>query len=351
MKAGGSHAERCLTFDLVADLPALPDGLTAAPITAADVTEAATLLAAAESVDDTGEHWSADDLTEWWVNDLVDLRRDSLAVRRTDGELVAWAVVLALPTFRDAFRIVLEARVHPAWRHRGIGRVLLAWQLERGSAVHAERHPGSPAVLVVPAYTSMTALEGLLRRAGLLEERWYFAMQRPLTALPSVPVVEEAELVPFSWDRDDEVRRAHNAAFTEHHGSAERDETTWRTLYTGQRAFRPELSALAVAGGAVVAYSLAYVFDADTAANGYETVDLGQIGVLPVARGRGLARATITTVLRAAAQRGVREASLQVDSANVTGALALYEGLGFTRRRTSIAWELPLSPVGTERLQ
>jgi mycothiol synthase len=335
----------------VADLPALPDGLTVRPLAADDVAAASALLEAAEEHDDTGEHWSPDDLTEWWVNDLLDLGRDSLAVTAPDGGLVAWATVLALPTFRDAFRITLEARVHPAWRDRGIGRALLAWQLARGREVHAERQPGFPAVLAVGVYTSMSSLEALVRRAGLTEERWYFVMERPLTDLPASVVVEGVELVPFGWDRNDEVRRAHNAAFTEHHGSAERDETTWQTLFTGQRGFRPGLSSLAVADGAVVAYTLAYVFEADTAANGYETVDLGQIGVLPSARGRGLAKATIAAVLRAAAERGFRAAALQVDSGNVTGALALYEGLGFTRRRTQVQWALLLPPVGAHGAQ
>ncbi|WP_241037135.1 GNAT family N-acetyltransferase [Blastococcus litoris] len=332
----------------MADLPALPDGLTVRPLTADDVVQAAAMLEEAEKSDDTGEHWSPDDLTEWWVNDLFDLERDSLAVTSPDGELVAWATVLALPDFRDAFRITLEARVHPAWRERGIGRALLAWQLQRGREVHAERHPEAPAVLAVEVYTSMPALEGLARRAGLTEERWYFVMERPLTDLPAVPAVPGVELVPFGWDRDEEVRRAHNAAFTEHHGSAERDRATWQTLFTGQRGFRPELSSLAVADGAVVAYSLAYVFEADTAANGYETVDLGQIGVLPSARGRGLAKATIASVLHAAAGRGFRAAALSVDSENVTGALALYEGLGFARRRTQIQWALELPPLGAD---
>ncbi len=335
----------------MADLTARPEGLTVRPLTADDVADAAALLAAAEEHDDTGEHWSPDDLTEWWVNDLFDLERDSVAVTSPDGGLVAWATVLALPTFRDALRIMLEGRVHPAWRDRGIGRSLLAWQLGRGREVHAERHPGSPAVLAAEVHTSMSSLEGLVRRAGLTQERWYFVMERPLTDLPVVRVPEGYTLEPFSWDRDDEVRRAHNAAFTQHHGSAERDGTTWRTLFTGQRGFRPELSSLALAGNAVVAYSLGYVFEADTAANGYRTVDLGQIGVLPSARGRGLAKATIASVLHAAAQRGLRAATLQVDSGNVTGALGLYEGLGFTRRRTQITWALLLPPVEVDRRQ
>ena len=109
----------------MADLPALPDGLTVRPLRADDVTDAAALLEAAERVDDTGEHWSPEDLAEWWVNDLFDLERDSLVVRSAAGDLVAWATVLALPDFREAFRITLEARVHPDWRGAGLGARML----------------------------------------------------------------------------------------------------------------------------------------------------------------------------------------------------------------------------------
>lgn len=332
----------------MADLPALPAGLSVAPITPADVADAAELLAAAEAADDTGEHWNAEDLAEWWVNDLVDLRRDSLAVRAADGTLVAWATVLALPTFRGAVRVDLEARVHPAWRGRAVGRALLAWQLARGQEVHEERHPGSPAVLAVAAPTTMPGLEGLLRRAGLRQERWYFSMERPLTEPVDAPVVEGLDLVPFAWERDEEVRQAHNVAFTEHHGSAERDATTWRTLFTGQRSFRPDLSVLAVADGAVVGYALAYVYEADSRATGYDEVHLGQIGVLPPFRGRGVASAVIAAVLRAAADDGCRQAGLEVDSANVTGAVGVYERLGFRTARTRTSWSraLPAVPHG-----
>jgi mycothiol synthase len=329
----------------VPDLPLLADGLTTRPLTPDDVDAVAALLAAAEPVDDTGEHWSAEDLTEFWVNDLVDLTRDGVAACTADGTVVGWATAIAPPGFRGQFRVALEGRVLPDRRGRGIGRALLGWQLDRGAQVHTERHPEAPAALTVAAFTTMPSLEALLRRAGLQRSRWYFRMQRSLADLPDVPSIDGVELVPFSWERDDEVRRAHNAAFTEHHGSSERDELTWRTWFTGQRAFRPDLSVLALADGAVVAYVLAYVFESDTAATGVQETDFGQIGVLPHARGRGLAKAAIAAALRIAAERDCRRAGLQVDSENVTGALGLYEGLGFTARRTQVSWSLTLPPV------
>ena len=107
------------------------------------------------------------------------------------------------------------------------------------------------------------------------------------------------DLVPFTWDRDDEVRRAHNAAFTRHHGSSERDPEAWQcAVHRAARLPPRPVRASPLEDGAVVGYVLAYVYEADTAARGTREVVLGQIGVLPPARGRGVAGALIAEVLR-----------------------------------------------------
>jgi ribosomal protein S18 acetylase RimI-like enzyme len=264
--------------------------------------------------------------------------------------LVGYATVIAPPSFRDALAVYLEGRVRPDVRDRGIGRALLAWQLDRGRVLHAERHPEAPGALTVDVPDGMPALEGLARRAGLTADRWYREMRRPLSDLPATRQLPGLDVVPFSWDRDDEVRRAHNASFTRHHGSSEHSPEAWTSLFTGRRGFRPDLSRLAVADGAVVGYVLAYVSEADTAARGSREVDLGQIGVLPAARGRGVATGLIVEVLHAAAQQDCRTAGLGVDTENVTGALRLYEGLGFRPVRTQVSWTLDLPPSAERRV-
>jgi mycothiol synthase len=323
----------------------LPAGLVLRPMRPDDVPAVAELLTAAEAIDDTGVQESAEDLTGFWVNELVDLDQDSRLVTTADGEVVGYATAIAPPTFRDAYGVHLEGRVRPDWRGRGIGRALLAWQLERGTQVHAQRHPEAPARLTVTAYTSMPDLAALLRRAGLVEARWFFHMSRPLTDLPEPRTVDGVQLVSFSWDRDDEVRRAHNAAFTEHYGSSERDVASWQVMFTGERSFRPDLSVLALEDGEVAGYALAYVSEATAAATGSRESYFGQIGVVPAARGRGLSKAVIIEALHAAAAHDCQTAGLEVDSENVTGALGLYESLGFTMHRTQVSWSHRIDPL------
>ncbi len=324
---------------------ALPEGFTARPMHLDDIAVLADLITAAEAVDDTGVHESPEDLAGWWVNELVDLDLDTRVVLTGEGRVVGFATTLAPPTFRDAYGVHLEGCVHPDWRGRGIGRTLLAWQLERGAQLHAERHPEAPARLTATVYTTMSSFEALLRRAGLEQVRWFFHMERTLTDLPPLREVDGVDLVPFTWDRDDDVRRAHNAAFTEHYGSSERDVASWQVMFTGQRSFRPDLSVLAVVGGAVVGYALSYVSEATAEATGVRESYFGQIGVVPAARGRGLSKAVIIEALHAAAAADCQTAGLEVDSENVSGALGLYESLGFSTHRTQVSWSQHLDPL------
>src|SRR4051794_41357786 len=109
-----------------------------------DVDAIVVLETAAEPVDDTGQHDSAEDLTAWFVNDLVDLQRDTRVVLDGD-ELVGWASAIAPPTFRDAYGVHLEGRVHPDWRGRGVGPGPPGSPLRGGPPTHPARAPPAPA--------------------------------------------------------------------------------------------------------------------------------------------------------------------------------------------------------------
>lgn len=322
------------------ELPDLPAGLTARPLRADDIDAIVGLLAAAEPLDDTGENENADDLTEWFINERLDLAHDSCVVEDAGGGVAAWSTVMDLGNHRDEYALRLDGRVHPAWRGRGIGRALLGWQVVRSAELHRARHPEMGGRFAVGVTAPHRALERLVVRAGFEPVQHYWQMQRPMAGLPAARTVDGVDLVPYDWARDDEVRRTHNLAFVDHFGTAERDAYAWQTWFTGQRAFRPDVSRVALADGAVAGYALVYEHEADTEATGLREAYLGQIGVLPAFRGRGVASAAITAALHAAAADGFDRAGLTVDSNNTTGALRLYEALGFSETRRETVWAL-----------
>jgi ribosomal protein S18 acetylase RimI-like enzyme len=55
-----------------------------------------------------------------------------------------------------------------------------------------------------------------------------------------------------------------------------------------------------------------------------------------------VASALIVRALHGLRDRGIAEAALGVDAQNPTGALRLYEGLGFRRLRTGVCYAKPL---------
>jgi ribosomal protein S18 acetylase RimI-like enzyme len=59
-------------------------------------------------------------------------------------------------------------------------------------------------------------------------------------------------------------------------------------------------------------------------------------------RRRGLARALIARSLAALRERGMTSAILGVDADNPTGALGLYEGIGFAVESRYTAWRKPM---------
>ncbi|MNI73700.1 Acetyltransferase (GNAT) family protein [compost metagenome] len=56
-------------------------------------------------------------------------------------------------------------------------------------------------------------------------------------------------------------------------------------------------------------------------------------------RGRGIAQALLADAMQRYASAGMDVASLDVDSANPTGALELYLGMGYTPVNRSMTWE------------
>lgn len=316
----------------------------------ADVAAAANLMARAEQVDQTGENFSAADLEEEWADEAHDLTRDYVGV--FDGEaMVAIGQVLAATEVWDEHLVGCPGTVHPDYRGRGLGTKLVRWQLQRAAEVHAERHPTVPGRASFGVADHVAPAVALARDSGLVSSRQFFDMERELfQPMPVVrPPVAPLRVVAFDWARDDEVRRAHNEAFRGHYGSTQREPASWKQWFTGNRNFRAELSFLVLDGpGAdaeVTAYLLGYFYEADLAATGIREAWIGQLGTRRAFRGRGAGSALLGHALEAYRDLGYAKAALDVDSENGTGALGLYQRVGFEVSKSWTSWEQPLPPA------
>jgi mycothiol synthase len=319
-----------------------PAGVDARPIEERDVDAWAELRAAAEKVDQEGENWDADDLRELLAHPKINPATDTLGVW-ADGSMIGYAVVRWRANVIDVHRVMAEGTVHPQWRGRGIGTTLLGWMIPRATALHEEKHPDFPGSLNLGAIDSNTGAFQLFRDNGFAESRYYFTMHRTFdTPIPDVPTPDGVRVMPYDRTYDEALRQCHNEAFLDHWGSSPTDEETWRVWVTGSRAFRPDLSCLVLDGDHVVSYSLGYEYVADTEATGVRELYVGQVGTLRSHRGRGLARLTLARVMSEAVRQGYHRASLGVDTENPTGALGLYESVGFVPATRWIEYSLPL---------
>ena len=304
----------------------------------------ARLLADVEAVDRTGEHYTADDLAEEMDNpEVTEL---DLIGAFEDGELVGFASVLPRGLTDGAFKVAVEGAVHPARRDAGLGTALAEAMVARAAQVAQERRPDLPGRVVTHALATNTAQRELLSSVGFRAGRSHLLMRRPLDDVPEPPAVPEGyRICEYDERRADELRRAHNLAFDgSHPGFTPWTAEVWAQWESGSRTFRPAVTRLAVLEGSqeIAGYLITHEFEGHQQVTGRREAHVAKVGTVPSHRGRGLAAVLLGHCLRAYADAGYDEASLNVDAENPTGARRVYERAGFVVERESTGYALDL---------
>lgn len=279
-------------------------------------------------VDDTDEFYDAEDLAEELSEHGFDAARDSWAA--WEGEqLVAFGQlrVSAELTAEGDARGDLTGGVHPDWRGRGIGTALLALMEPRALELAAQRHPGAPVLLRASGGKKGSDAWPLLTENGYAPARYFTDMRRDLPGEP-IGTVADPRIRAFAADLTEALRVAHNDAFATHWGSTPQSPQRWADTI-GARSFRPADSRVMVDDDGRV---LAYVLCGEWVAR---ELYISLVGTVQSARGQGLARKVLSTVVADAAASGRYDlVELGVDSENPTGAGNLYASVGFTPIRT-----------------
>lgn len=270
--------------------------------------------------------------------------KDDIVLVEGDGALIAFAMVERIVR-DDVPNYDLWGTVRPDRRHRGIGGVLFRHNLERIAERVALEDPEGRVLLRAHAVDEEVGHRTLLEGRGFAPVRHFFFMRRAsLDHLPEVRLPDGVAIRPVRpsdhraiWDAEDE-------AFRDHWGAHPHTEHDYEVTF-GQSELDTDLWAVAWDGDEVAGVVQTWIWPEENAALDVRRGWLEKISVRRPWRQRGLGRALTAAALRNLRDAGMTEAMLGVDSQNPTGALGLYERLGFEVQQKSVAYERPFDRV------
>ena len=278
--------------------------------------------------------------------------RENVVVRDPDGDIRAWGSVHDRAGGRMLF-VHIVARDLPDDVADACSSVLVEWAVGQARAV-GEARGLDVQQIDTGAFRDDERQHRWLAGSGFERVRTWWQMTRPVSAA-------EAALVgsPDSWEKDGvrfrlvrrsgdglpdegdlrEVHEVLEGAFVDHFNHFE--ETFEEFLHRlredpGHRWDHWWLAEL-VDGEAVrpVGVLLGSVSES---ASGPDGSYVEYLGVLEAARGRGVAKGLLNTIIADAAARGRDRVGLEVDADSPTGASGLYTSMGWTTTYVTESW-------------
>ena len=337
--------------DEVLDEHTLPDGWTVDGVDLdRDVARLTELLRGHETA---GRGWpgSGEDDVLVEISPRGELMRANVVLRDPDGLARAWGSVHDRAAGRMLFVHVVDRDLDPTTAQR-CATVLFDWAKGQAAAL-GEARGLDVQQIDTGAYAGDDRQQAWLSRAGFARVRTWWQMSRPVTP-------DEGDLVPdpATWTSDkgttfrlvrraasgmpeeDDLRAVHDvleAAFADHFNSYRETFEEFVHRLREDPGHRWDHWWLAEVDGEPVGSLVATVSESDDGPDGSY---VAYLGVLDSARGRGVAKGLLHTVIADAAVRGRNRVALEVDADSPTGADGLYTGLGWTTSYVTESWHL-----------
>jgi mycothiol synthase len=329
-------AARPAPTDDVSPLPAPPEGVHLRRATPDDLDAVARLYADCARERTGQELWTRDDIAARWA---AGRREDTLLVEDADGRLLAYGEFHEdRAPWTDDVDLYLDARVHPTATGRGLGTFLLARAEARARRVDAPQ----PLTLRTTLVDAEDRARALLERQGFRPVRHFLDLRMDLDERPPEPVWP-AGIRGRPVDLTHEDRRVWQAlqvAFADHWAFEPLAFHEWRYLVVDREEDDGTLWRLAEDDDGIVGVAVVRGSMPEDPGLGY----IRDLGVVPRARGRGVATALLRAVFVALHERGVRRVGLDVDDLTTHGALRLYEAAGMSVVHRTDVYEKPLTP-------
>jgi mycothiol synthase len=215
------------------------------------------------------------------------------------------------------------------WRGKGIRRAMLRHNERRIREIATAEPYEGPSVIETWAADTETDWNSLLVSEGYQPVRYGFEMVRPnLDEIPDLPLPEGIEVRPALPQHYRRIWDAQAEAFQDHWGSTEWPDE-WFEMWQERPIFNPQLWQVAWDGNEVAGMILNFIDDDENREHHRKRGYTENISVRRPWRRRGLARALLARSLKVLKDHGMTEAALGVDAENISGALGLYEDMGF----------------------
>lgn len=258
----------------------------------------------------------------------------SLGAFTAEGQVVAMARTFMNPDSNTEARCFLDVEVHPAHRGHGLEDFVLDW----GEANGRQR------LLAMPAHLPRQIMHGVddkmvadvarIERHGFTPNRYFYRMRRDIRRnlgqpIPEGPLRDGLTLRSYTPDLSEAFRAAFDEAFRDHWGFESVSPEDWEMFFVKRSSFRPDLTFVVMDGDEIAAFSFNTVSPEENARHHLQEGWVAELGTRRPWRKRGLATSLLCATMRAFQAEGLDYTTLGVDTQNPTGALGVYERLGF----------------------
>lgn len=302
-----------------------------------DLEAIANLINTCEAVDRMDKGTSVPELRRSFDDPAVDKARDLHLWEDADGRLVGFGRLWIAPTGEiiDGF---LGFRVHPTARGGDLEMQIVAWA--QGRLREAGQERGAQVKLRSGTRADQTDRIALLEKHGFIADRYFFTMELSLSdPIPEPQFPQSFTLYQTGDERDAEAKvELYNQAFIDHWNhhplTVERVKQELNKPY-----YRPELDLMAIApDGTFAAFCYCEINSEENAFSGRNEGRIVCLGTRRGFRKRGLGRAMLLAGIQQLKKAGVNAVRLGVDTQNPSGALRLYESVGFRQVYTHISF-------------
>jgi mycothiol synthase len=266
-----------------------------------------------------------------------------LLIAEVNGQVVAYSRVFWAKQEDGTRTYTAFGFLLPEWRRKRIGTAMLNHG-ERRLREIAATHPRDGPCYFQAFFVDETekGMLALLNKAGYTPIRYGFSMKRNLSEpFPDAPMPEGLEVRPVEKEHLRAIFDADMEAFRDHWGFVPPTENRFEG-WISQPSFAPSLFKVAWDGDQVAGAVQNFIAAEENAEYNRKRGYTEGIFTRRPWRKRGLARSLIVQSMKMFKEMGMTETALGVDAENLSGALRLYESVGYHQVKKGITLRKPM---------